>query len=402
MTTKQKAAKPSTTAAPQAKSAPAPKQSLYARAVLSERTKKADWNATRDECIEDLRAVQKEHPDSFIGRNFYRVHGKYSDSTWNQHFGTFAQFRRSADLELSRSQQHLEKKIARHAHLDVYRAFHTVEVAPWIGKYEKPQDSSRFKTMLVAADFHDVEVDRFCLSVFLATAKRVQPDIIVLNGDVFDAYEFSYFSQDPRLYDIKGRFEFVHDEIFKPLREACPNAQIDLIMGNHEHRILRLLADRTPAFKILADLIGISFSTLLGLDKWQINLVSKSDLAAYNAKETAEEIKRNYQKYYGTVVCNHIADDGFGMSTVTGHTHKPKLTTKVTEVMGPIFHLTLGGMVKVDQEYHQQAVNTQNSFALLHVDTFAKSVCPEHIVFGAKHVVVGGIFYSRVEEGEDR
>src|SRR5690348_2963188 len=42
-----------------------PRQSLYARAILSERSKKADWSATRDDCIEDLRRIQKEHPDSF-------------------------------------------------------------------------------------------------------------------------------------------------------------------------------------------------------------------------------------------------------------------------------------------------------------------------------------------------
>ena len=35
------------------------KETLYARAVMSERTRKADWSATKDDCIEDLRSVQR-------------------------------------------------------------------------------------------------------------------------------------------------------------------------------------------------------------------------------------------------------------------------------------------------------------------------------------------------------
>jgi len=375
--------------------------SLYARAVLSERTRKANWNTTKDQCIEDLRKVQKDHPDSFISRNFYRVHGNYSDSTWNQHFGTFHQFKRSAGLELSRSQHHLEKKIARHAHLDVYRKFFTEEVAPWVGKYEKRHSNGRIKTVLVGSDFHDIEVDQFVLSVFIDTAKRVQPDIIVFNGDTYDEYEFSRFDQDPRQVNIKARYDFVRDNIFKPLRKVCPKAQMDFIIGNHEQRILKLLADRSPAMKVLVDLMGITFSQLLGLDEFQINLVSKSDFAAYNSKEMHEEVKKNYKIYFKSVVLHHFGDDGFAMSSVGGHTHKPKLTVQVNEVMGPIFQLTTGSICKIDAEYVPGKANYQNSFVLLHIDTWERSVVPEHIMFGKKFCIVGGKYYFRPECEEE-
>lgn len=387
---------------PAAKKTSAPKEkrtSLYAQAVMSERSRKANWSATKDDVIEDLRVVQKAHLDSLISRNFYRVNGKYSDATWSRYFGTFEQFKRSAGLQLSRSQHQLEKQIARHAHLDVYRDFFDEEVAPWVGKYEKPVDNEdRFKTMLVASDFHDIEVDEFALSVFLDTAKRVQPDVIVINGDLYDQYEFSRFDIDPRQFNIKARYDFVRERIFKPLREACPNTQIDLIMGNHEHRILRLLADRSPAMKVLIDLMGITFSQLLGLDDWQINLVSKSDLAAYSSKELRDEVRKNYKVYFNTVVCNHISDDDYGMCTITGHTHRPAMKVKVTEAMGHIWHITAGGMCKSDAEYHQAKSNAQQSFVLVHVDTWERSASPEHFLFGKKHVVVAGKYYSRVED----
>lgn len=377
-----------------------PDKSLFARAVMSERTRKADWTATKDDCIEDLRRIQEEHENSFISRNFYRVYGKYSDSTWNQYFGTFAQFRRSAGLELSRSQQHLEKKIARHAHLDVYRKFFTEEVAPWIGKYEKTHADGRIKTVLIGSDFHDIDVDTFVLSVFIDTAQRIQPDVIVFNGDTYDEYEFSKYSQDPRQVNIRGRYDFVRDEIFRPIRAVCPNAQIDKIIGNHEQRILKLLADRSPSMKVLIDLMGVTFSQLLGLDEHQINLVSKSDFSAYNAKEMHEEVRRNYKKYFDTFICNHFGDEDYGMSSVGGHTHKPKLLTKANEVMGPIWSLTTGSMCKIDAEYHEMKVNSQNSFALVHVDTWNRQAIPEHIMFTSTMAVVGGKYYFRPDEAE--
>ena len=377
-----------------------PSKSLYAQAVLSERTKKADWSATQADCVIDLRKVQEDHPDSFISRNFYRVNGKYSDSTWNQHFGTFEQFKRSAGLQLGRGQHHLEIKTARHAHLDVYRSFFTSEVAPWIGKYEVKQDDGRIKVVLIGSDFHDLDADRFALSVFIDTARRLQPDVIVLNGDVYDEYEFSRYNQDPRKVNIRARYDFVREHIFKILREVCPDSQIDLIIGNHEQRILKLLADKSPAMKVLVDLMGITFSELLGLDEWRINLVCKNDFAAYNAKEMHEEVRRNYKKYYNTVIVNHFGDEDYGMSSVGGHTHKPKMMSKANEVLGPIWNLTTGSLCKIDAEYHEMKVNAQNSFVIVHVDTWERSAVPEHIMFGKKFCVVAGKYYFRVEDDE--
>lgn len=382
---------------PEPKGKPEPVKSIYARAVLSERTKKADWSASQEDCIADLRRVQQDHPDNFISRNFYRVTGKYSDSTWNQHFGTFEQFKRSAGLQLGRGQHHLEIKIARHAHLDVYRSFFTSEVAPWVGKYELTHDNGRIKVIMVISDIHDIDADPFVLSVVMDAARRIQPDIIVFNGDIYDMYEFSRYDKDPRLLNMRARYDFVREQVFKPLRAICPNAQFDFIIGNHEQRILKLLADKSPAMKVLVDLMGITFSQLLGLDDYRINLVCKNDFAAYSAKEMHDEVRRNYKIYFGTVIVNHFGDEGFAMCSVGGHTHKPKLTTSVNEVMGPIWSLTTGSVCKVDAEYVPGKVNTQNSFAIIHVDTLDKSAVPEHIMFAKRFCIVGGQYYFREE-----
>jgi len=177
------------------------------RALLSEQSKKFDPTASKEECIDDIRKIASEITLGSITRNYYREHGLYSDSTWNAFFGTFQEFRRQAGLELTRHQHGLERKIAKHASHDHYQDYYDAEYAPYFKKYEKPHVLSGIKRIMIISDLHDKECDEFTLSVFIAECKRKQPDIIVLNGDIFDFYEFSRYTQDPREYDIQGRFQ---------------------------------------------------------------------------------------------------------------------------------------------------------------------------------------------------
>lgn len=347
-----------------------------------------------EEMLHDLRRVQEENPDKFLTRDFYRKNGRFNDYQWGSRFGTFQEFRRTAGLELNRGAQRIEKAIATHSARDRYRGFFEVEVAPWVGKYEKTFKSSKLKTILVGSDFHDKEADPFVLSVFIDTARRVQPDVIVLAGDVFDLYEFSRFDKDPRLMNLKDRFEFVKERIFRPLREGCPNAQIDFILGNHDLRLLRHMADRTPYLAPLLDLMGITLNHIFGLDEFQINLVSKGDFSAYQPKESREEAAKNYKKYFGCLVVGHFPGD-YGMCSIGGHTHKPLFQSKVNELVGGYFNLTLGCISKVDVDY-VDGLNTYNQgFALMHIDPVGKEVVPENIIFTQNLAVVGGMIYRR-------
>lgn len=363
--------------------------------VLSEEKDKYVPGADTQEMIDDLRRVQEESPERFISRNLYRVEGRFSEATWGRRFGTFKEFRREAGLELHRGAQRIEGAIALHASLDRYRGFFEAEVAPYCGKYEKTHEATGIKTVVIASDFHDIDCDPFVLSVFLSTVERLQPDIIVLNGDIYDEYEFSHFDQDPRKINIKQRYEYVKEQILRPIRVACPEAQIDFIIGNHEHRIIRHMADRSPSLRVLMDLMGNSFSQLLQLDEFKINLICKSDLAAFRPADILKEIKKNYKVYFDCLTVCHEADPNFVLSGVSGHTHKPKLTTKVNEVAGNTFWYVTGCMAKVDIEYSERMNRYQNGFCIVHVRPETKEVLLEPINFTESSAVVGGVFYTR-------
>lgn len=365
--------------------------------LLSEQPKKYNPNATTEELIADLRRVQEQNPDCYITRRKYRKWGAYSDSTWDSKFGTFHEFRRQARLELSRGQQTLEKQIAKHASLDTRRGFMEVEVLPWNGKYEKDH-AGRHQSMVVASDFHDKETDPFALEVFLETVKRVQPAIICLAGDVYDNYEFSRFDKDPRGWDAAGRLAWVRDHIYASLRSVAPDAQIDLLAGNHEHHMLRHMAERTPEMRtILSDFMGLSFADLLGLREFQINLRCQHDLSMFRAADTRSEMAKNRKTYFGCVTVDHYPDKQFtfGTNWIAGHTHKPDIKTHCNEILGPVWGVTNGCMCKVDNSYTDKNRN-QNGFAIVHVDTQTKKTLLEPVIFNDSSAIVGGTIYRRI------
>jgi predicted phosphodiesterase len=365
--------------------------------LLSEREKKYDPTATTEDCITDLRGVQERHPDAYITRRFYRKEGRYSDSTWDSKFGTFAEFRRQARLELSRGQHKLELHIAKHASLDALRGFSEVEVLPWVGKYVRDH-TGRFQTMIVASDFHDKETDPFALGVLLETCKRVQPSIICLAGDIYDNFEFSRFDKDPRRWDAAGRLAWVRDHIFQPLRSVCPSAQMDLLVGNHENHILRHMAERTPEMRtILSDFMGLSLSDVFCLKQFEINLICQHDLSAFKAADIRSEIAKNRKTYFGCVTIDHYPDPkfSFGTNWVAGHTHKPNLVTHCNEVIGSVWGLTNGCMSKIDNSYTDRNRN-QNGFGIIHIDTRTRTSQIEPIIFNDGFVIVGGTRYERV------
>lgn len=368
------------------------------RALLSEQSKKYDPNATKEDCIEDLRSLYKAAYPKDITRNYYREFGRYSDATWNQFFGTFLEFRRQAGLQLNRYQHGLEKSIAKQASVDHYRDYFRAEVMPFYRKYEKENTPNHIKTIKIASDIHDEECDEFALSVFISECERTQPDVIVLNGDIFDCYEFSRYTQDPRQMKLAERFKFVHDRVFRPLRKKCPNSQIDFIVGNHELRILKILADATPNIKVLlSDVVGLKFSDFFGIDEFQINFVSKLDLGVFSKVDIREQLKANYQVYYGCYAVCHEPDNRImqSMSGTNGHHHSAQMSSganlnfgTTTWVQTPCLHVK-------DAEYLKNLSGWNMGFLDVTINLKNNQVIQNIIQVHETWAKIDGVFYER-------
>jgi hypothetical protein len=350
---------------------------------------------TAQDCIDLLRGVAEALPEQVISRNFFRVHSGVTERTWNRYFGSFREYKRQANIITSRQVQKLELEIAKHASVDHYRKMRK-ELEAWAGKYLRPS-SGRFQTILVGADFHDRECDPFALKIFIETAARAQPETIVLGGDIFDLPEMGKYTTDPRAWDVVGRIRFVHNEILAPLRAVCPKAQIDLIEGNHEARIIRHLADKTPSMLvILADLMDMKIEDLLGLKKYQVNYVAKADLASWTKGDQLKEIKRNFKVYHDCFLVHHFTDQGKAkqMPGVSGHSHKHLSWSYESPTFGSYEFHQMGAMHIRDATY-TDGEKWSNGFALAHIDTVKKRAVIDYVPVGETMACVGGKFYFR-------
>lgn len=356
-----------------------------------------DWDT--DQCIAELHRVQALNEDAEITRNYFRNHSKISDSVWSQHFGTFDEFKRQAGIKLTRQQHAMERAVAKHVSVDHYRKI-TVERRDWAEKYLRPNDN-RFKTVLACSDLHDVEIDRFFLRVLIDTARRVQPDVISLVGDIFDLPEFGKYGVDPREWDVVGRIKFAHENILRPLREACPGAQIDFIEGNHEARLLRQLADATPALRaVLSDLHGFTVGKLLGLEQFEINYIAKGDLAAWTKRDFDRELANNYKVYYDTVLCHHFPHArNMGLPGVSGHHHQHQVWGMFNPIYGPYEWHQLGAGHTRSASYCE-GEKWHTGFALINVDTERHSTNFDYVSV-TDFAVSGGKWYYREPAEQD-
>lgn len=359
---------------------------------LSENVNKIT-TATKKQCIETLRRIAEAEPEKIITRNYFRNNSNLAESAWTKHFGTFQEFKNLANITPSRHARALERAVAKHASADLYRELNG-EKRNWSAAYKKPSDA-RFQTVLVGSDIHDIECDPFWRKLFIETAKRVQPETVVLNGDIFDLPEFGKYGVDPREWDVVGRVQWVH-KFLEDLRNAAPNAEIIFIEGNHEHRLLRHLAEATPAMKaILSDLHGFTVPKLLGLDKYEINYVAPADLAVFTVADAKAEVRRNFHILHGFLVAHHFPEgDKFGLPGWNGHHHSHQVQTKYSPIYGSYEWHQLGSGHKREASYCN-GEKWSNGFLLAHVDIIAQRAQMEYIDTTHDHVVIGGKWYQR-------
>lgn len=357
--------------------------------------KKTD--ASKEECIDELKRIALENPELVITRNYFRNHAKISESAWNKHFGKFSEFKRAAGVMLTRHQARLELQIAKHASSIEYERL-TKEKMEWNGKYKKPQ-GDRFQTIVICSDVHDVECDPFWRRTFIDSVKRIQPAKIIFNGDIFDLPEFGRYTVDPREWDVVERIQWVH-KFLEELRNICPDAEFVFIEGNHEFRLFRHLSESTPALKaVLSDLLDYNIPKLLGIDKYEINFIGQANLKAFRESDIKKELSRNYWIGYDCILGHHFPEGrNLGYPGWNGHHHKHICYPEFSPRYGPYEWHQLGCGHK-RQATFCDGEKWHTGFMIAHIDT-QKLLTQFEYVHVQDHAVIGGKWYIRNEDEE--
>ena len=138
-----------------------------------------------------------------------------------------------------------------------------------ISEIADPYKLAGAKKVLYISDVHIPYHDKECLLIALEYGYKKGIDTIVLNGDIWDAYSWSYWVKDPRLRKPK---EELHDmrTFLCDLRKNFPDCQIIYKEGNHEERWKEYLKVKAPE---MFQIDEFNLDVILGLGGLQIRWI---------------------------------------------------------------------------------------------------------------------------------
>lgn len=165
-------------------------------------------------------------------------------------------------------------------------------------------------TIVVGSDFHIPFQDIQAVEAFRKYCTRVQPEVIVLNGDVLDMFMLSRFTKG----EGRNPLEEISEcrELLSRLRAENPEASIYYVIGNHENRLEKYVLNKAPE---LASLVEDVFTILKTED---FGIEGCASLT----------VNDNYVFKHGTLLGNKSGLSAIKemensyMSGATGHTHR--------------------------------------------------------------------------------
>lgn len=178
--------------------------------------------------------------------------------------------------------------------------------------------SRSWERTVVAGDVHVPFEDARAVRLFLEFCRYFKPDVVVLNGDILDMWEVSFFDKDPRV-GKSLKEEIDEGRIFlKAVRDANPTARIIYIEGNHEFRLQRFVITKAPE---LVELEGITLAEQLHCKEFGVEMISSG------LKESDWQYGSLYIGHYDRVskhagyTAKALVDDKL-VNIMQNHTHR--------------------------------------------------------------------------------
>jgi len=183
-------------------------------------------------------------------------------------------------------------------------------------------------------DLHGYAQDRGAVKPFIGDIKKLQPSEICLLGDMIDCGGF--LAQHHTMgFVAETRYSFAEDfaatnDFLDQLQEACPDARIIYLEGNHEHRIEKWCVTETLSHEKDARMLFNLFNPRAVLDLGQrgIRYISTGEMVkGVSIRGTFKYGKTKSPCYatHGITACKHAAArhvERFGGNIVYGHTHR--------------------------------------------------------------------------------
>lgn len=137
-------------------------------------------------------------------------------------------------------------------------------------------DESSYESGLIFNDVHLPFESRPALELTLSVGDVLQPDRIIINGDLLDCWEISTFIKHP----ARRAKNNIADEIaaargfLTHLRKRFPGARIQYCFGNHEYRWVKYIASHAQE---LAKLRGLTLAEQLDCEALKIEVIDSGN-----------------------------------------------------------------------------------------------------------------------------
>lgn len=210
-------------------------------------------------------------------------------------------------------------------------------------KFNKPKKVSHGRA-LILADMHfgfrrDVKTgqlepfhDREALAVVFALIEDVNPDIIVIVGDILDLAEWSdKFIRSPDMYNTTQPAIVEAVWFLTQLRTMYPETDVYLLEGNHEKRVTTTINKHVPvAFGLSTARNGLpvlSVPNLLGLEPLGITYIGDYPNGEVWLSEDLRAVHGDVVRAKSGATASAILDDAQA-TTIFGHVHRTELASK--------------------------------------------------------------------------
>lgn len=169
--------------------------------------------------------------------------------------------------------------------------------------------------VLVVSDTHIPFQNKKALAKVIEIARKERPTHIVQIGDLLDQYVFSRYSRSHDLLTPEDEVKKATKQataMWAALQKASPKAKCFQLLGNHDIRVNKRIAERLPELQSLVK--------TLGLYEFKGVKVLGSD--------------RDYLELGGVVYCHGWLSKSldhakhFNRPTVHGHRHRPAIETQ--------------------------------------------------------------------------
>ena len=167
--------------------------------------------------------------------------------------------------------------------------------------------------VFVISDTHFPFHNRKALKKVIELIKKEQPTHVIQIGDLLDQYAFSKYSKtlDINPKDELSLARYYAIEMWRAVQSAVPKAKCIQLIGNHDVRMAKRIAERLPELSSIVDpmkLYRFKGVKLVASDRSYVDIQGVRYLHGYLSKSLDHATKQ-------------------GKSVVHGHRHRPCIET---------------------------------------------------------------------------